>query len=164
MPTRDRLLEQLQHVLQDLHARVEEVDALRDLEVAPRRVVQRLQVGVCPEDLLRVIVSGEWLADGFAALRWDGTGRTGESRTEPTELMLVRRRNSSPIFRMISLWFMSILPVSLMISGMSFVSSMVVEMRFSNWGSREYVWVCLTRSTWWDATYQRDLHGLGERM
>ncbi len=46
--------------------------------------------------------------------------------------MFVRRRKSSPIFFMISLWFMSILPVSLMISGMSFVSSMVVEMRFSN--------------------------------
>ena len=39
VPARDRLLEQLQHVLQDLHARVEQVDALRDLEVAPRRVV-----------------------------------------------------------------------------------------------------------------------------
>ena len=42
VPARDRLLEQLQHVLQDLHARVEQVDALRDLEVAPRRVVERL--------------------------------------------------------------------------------------------------------------------------
>ena len=38
MPARDRLLEQLQHVLQDLHARVEQVDALWDLEVASRRV------------------------------------------------------------------------------------------------------------------------------
>lgn len=65
-----------------------------------------------------------------------GTGgalvRTGESSTEPTELMFVRSRKSSPILRMISLWLMSILPVSLMISGMSFVSSIVVEMSFSN--------------------------------
>ena len=75
-----------------------------------------------------------WLG-GWRDLAWDwkGRGRTGESRTEPTELMFVRRRKSSPIFRMISLWFMSILPVSLMISGMSLVSSMVVAMRFSNW-------------------------------
>ena len=64
---------------------------------------------------------------------WKGRGRTGESRTEPTELMLVRRRKSSPIFFMISLWFMSIFPVSLMISGMSLVSSIVVDIRFSNW-------------------------------
>lgn len=46
--------------------------------------------------------------------------------------MFVRSRKSSPILRMISLWLMSILPVSLMISGMSFVSSIVVEMSFSN--------------------------------
>lgn len=44
----------------------------------------------------------------------------------------MRSRKSSPILRMISLWLMSILPVSLMISGMSFVSSIVVEMSFSN--------------------------------
>ena len=61
-----------------------------------------------------------------------GGVRTGESSTEPTELMLVRSRKSSPILRMISLWLMSILPVSLMISGMSFVSSIVVEISFSN--------------------------------
>ena len=47
--------------------------------------------------------------------------------------MFVRSRKSSPIFFMISLWFMSILPVSLMISGMSFVSSIVADIRFSNW-------------------------------
>lgn len=46
MPGRDGLLEELEHVLQDLDARVEQVDALRDLEVAPRRVVQRLEVRV----------------------------------------------------------------------------------------------------------------------
>ena len=45
----------------------------------------------------------------------------------------MRSRKSSPIFFMISLWFMSILPVSLMISGMSFVSSIVADIRFSNW-------------------------------
>ena len=74
-----------------------------------------------------------WLGD-WRDLAWDwkGRGRTGESRTEPTELMFVRRRKSSPIFFMISLWLMSILPVSLMISGMSFVSSIVVDIKFSN--------------------------------
>ena len=35
----DGLLEELEHVLEDLDARVEQVDPLRDLEVAPRRVV-----------------------------------------------------------------------------------------------------------------------------
>lgn len=42
----DGLLEELEHVLEDLDARVEQVDALRDLEVAPCGVVQRLQVRV----------------------------------------------------------------------------------------------------------------------
>lgn len=35
----DGLLEELEHVLQDLDARVEQVDALRDLEVPARGVV-----------------------------------------------------------------------------------------------------------------------------
>lgn len=42
----DGLLEELEHVLQDLDARVEQVDALRDLEVPARGVVERLQVRV----------------------------------------------------------------------------------------------------------------------
>ena len=42
MAARDGLLEELEHVLQDLDARVEQVDPLRDLEVAPRSVVERL--------------------------------------------------------------------------------------------------------------------------
>ena len=46
MPARDGLLEELEHVLEDFHARVQEVDALRDLEVAAGGIIQRLQIGV----------------------------------------------------------------------------------------------------------------------
>ena len=42
----DGLLEELEHVLEDLDARVEQVDPLRDLEVASRGFVERLEVGV----------------------------------------------------------------------------------------------------------------------
>ena len=86
-----------------------------------------------PEDLLWGRREARERGDLRARGRRKGEVRTGESSTEPTELMLVRRRKSSPIFFMISLWFMSILPVSLMISGMSFVSSIVADIRFSNW-------------------------------
>ena len=40
----DGLLEKLEHVLEDLDARVEQIDALWDLEIGPRGVVERLQV------------------------------------------------------------------------------------------------------------------------
>ena len=42
----DGLLEKLEHVLEDLDARVEQIDALWDLEIGPRGVVERLQVRV----------------------------------------------------------------------------------------------------------------------
>ena len=42
----DGLLEKLEHVLEDLNARVEQIDALWDLEIGPRGVVERLQVRV----------------------------------------------------------------------------------------------------------------------
>ena len=42
----DSLLEELEHVLEDLDARVEQVDPLRDLEVASRSFVEWLEVGV----------------------------------------------------------------------------------------------------------------------
>ena len=47
MAARDGLFEELEHVLQDLDARVEQVDPLWNLEVAPRGVVERLQVRIC---------------------------------------------------------------------------------------------------------------------
>lgn len=46
MAARDGLLEELEHVLQDLDARVEQVDPLRDLEVTPCGVIEWLQVRV----------------------------------------------------------------------------------------------------------------------
>ena len=46
MAAGDGLLEELEHVLQDLDARVEQVEALRELEVRARGVVERLQVRV----------------------------------------------------------------------------------------------------------------------
>ena len=42
MAARDGLFEELEHVLQDLDARIEQVDPLWDLEVTPRSVVERL--------------------------------------------------------------------------------------------------------------------------
>ena len=46
VPGGDGLLEKLEHVLEDLDARVEQIDALWDLEIGPRGVVERLQVRV----------------------------------------------------------------------------------------------------------------------
>ena len=42
----DGLLEELEHVLEDADARVQEVDPLRDLEIASCGFVERLEVGV----------------------------------------------------------------------------------------------------------------------
>ena len=47
VPARHGLLEQLEHVLQDLDARVQQVDPLRDFEVAACGVVERLKVREC---------------------------------------------------------------------------------------------------------------------
>lgn len=68
----DGLLEELEHVLQDLDARVEQVDALRDLEVPARGVVQGLQVRV------RLLV-------GASAI--PGCNMRGEARAHPEDLL-----------------------------------------------------------------------------
>jgi hypothetical protein len=113
VPAGDRLLQELKHVLQhlgvtnqsplshpvlaraNLDASVEQVDALRDLEVAPRGVVQRLQVGVALE-------KARIRPRRIPAQRERTQKISGESSTEPTEEMFVRSRKSSPIFDMIS--------------------------------------------------------------
>ena len=73
MRARDLVLEQLQHVLQHLDARIEQVDALRNLEVAARGRVERLCVVV-------------------ATTRRGGEGSVGEGEGEKGERDRERQR------------------------------------------------------------------------
>lgn len=113
-----------------LNSGVEEVDPLRYLQVAPGSVIEGLEIRIClqwsgciissvpkaaprfewdtrnthPKHLLDKVSIGtrnvSLSATGIEGTKKDV--RTGESRTEPTELRFVLRRNSSPICRMIS--------------------------------------------------------------
>lgn len=48
------LLQQLEHILQDIYTGVEELDALADFEVRSGGVVERFEIGECPEEFLAV--------------------------------------------------------------------------------------------------------------
>jgi hypothetical protein len=99
MSTGHRLLQELQHVLQYLDAGIEQVDALWDLEITSCCVVKRSQIRERLGDGSSVV--GE--ASRSVVLAQTLTQNTsGESRTEPTAVMLARRRKTSPILRMIS--------------------------------------------------------------
>jgi hypothetical protein len=105
MSTGHRLLQELQHVLQHLDAGVEQVNALRDLEITSCRVVEWSQVGVrlwAAQTDARTGNSSVSARLGWSRLKLLTQNTSGESNTEPTAAMLARRRNNSPILRMIS--------------------------------------------------------------
>ena len=94
---------------------VQEVDALGYLKVTTSSFVERLQVRITLKFAIRVKNIGQERMTSYAPKRLpdvvvvshrhqvnDEEGNTGESRTLPTELMLVLRRKSSPIFIIIS--------------------------------------------------------------
>jgi hypothetical protein len=89
--------------LQHLDTGVEQVNALRDLEITPRRVVKwpqvRVRLGITRTQRAKSSVR----AHLGQARRAPLTQKTsGESNTEPTAAMLARRRNTSPILRIIT--------------------------------------------------------------
>ena len=91
--------------MQHLDAGVEQVDTLRDLEITSRCVVEWSQVRVRLGDIGEHREAGK--SSASAHLYWSRQeprtqNTSGASNTEPTVAMLARRRNTSPILRIIT--------------------------------------------------------------
>jgi hypothetical protein len=78
-----------------IYTSVQKIYALTNLEIRARGIVQRFQIWEGPEELL-------WSVSIFVTKSHPRRPLTGESRIEPTRLMLMRRMKRFPICFMIS--------------------------------------------------------------